>query len=988
MITRALVLGLAVLTAQAALAADERGPALLARDFALAAMGDDPALAAGFWTEGPARDVFLARFEHARTVRCRRVFGAVAMDVDVRGDAASALVEVDLAEWNAAGLAQAGPRAFRVELAHTPDGWRVAQWQTAEDWTASRIAGAASSEERRTLAEGVPDAARAGLPGALARAALRLMNQSRTDDGRALVALARELGEAAHDPAALAFASGAESVFVRQVDDDHPRAREVARQGLALAEESGDPDALAFALLRFGRTEKPFGRAEAEGALLRVLAMADAVEDPAVVALSATQLAQSHDDTGEHRTALRFALEAQRYARISGDAAALISANLNIGGSYLQIGDVEMAEPYYVAAYEAAQRAGYWYTAADAALILAQAMEVDTSALTEEMLQRRDPILTAGARADLLLQRAYRCAEDEPAAAEAALQEAFALAPGPQFSRWVVLAAIRYRQERYEETIDLIEAASGFSDALALERGNTRFMLALALQRAGRRDEAVEMLRRELAWFETTLATIPFSPRQLRTFVQRHHRLHETLVWLLYETGRTEEALATADSLKARVLRLLARGTPADVVLPPREAVAKAAAEKMVTRLNRALRTAAPEDRATVARLQDDLTRARTNLQRLEMAAQPAPAVRLRMASDAAAFATEPDTLGLQFVVSRDETLLFTFGGRRGGVRGHRIALSRDELTKLADALVESMEQRDPGWRRPAKRLYDALLAPVARELAGARTLIVVPQDVLWGVPFHALVDGKGRPLIDRTAVEYRLAMDLGEAQPAPHHPSGQTLLAFANPVGDAVRARERNLSPADIARSLPDAETEARSLRELYGGARTRVYVGAEAQEWRFKSEAPRARILHIATHAFADPAWPMYSALLFARPTASDGEDGILEAREIASMKLSAEVAVLSACETGRGEYDWDEGVVGLPWAFLAAGTPAVVVSQWKVASRSTAALMVEFHKRLRQPGTTPASALRGAQRTLRGQTRYAHPFYWAPFVTITGR
>ena len=103
---------------------------------------------------------------------------------------------------------------------------------------------------------------------------------------------------------------------------------------------------------------------------------------------------------------------------------------------------------------------------------------------------------------------------------------------------------------------------------------------------------------------------------------------------------------------------------------------------------------------------------------------------------------------------------------------------------------------------------------------------------------------------------------------------------------------------------------------------------------------------------------------------------------------MRFDADVAVLSACETGRGESDWDEGVVGLPWAFLAAGTPAVVVSQWKVASQSTARLMVEFHTRLRHSGTSPATALRGAQRALRKIPRYRHPFYWAPFVTITAR
>jgi len=76
--------------------------------------------------------------------------------------------------------------------------------------------------------------------------------------------------------------------------------------------------------------------------------------------------------------------------------------------------------------------------------------------------------------------------------------------------------------------------------------------------------------------------------------------------------------------------------------------------------------------------------------------------------------------------------------------------------------------------------------------------------------------------------------------------------------------------------------------------------------------------------------------------------------------------------------------EGVIGLSWAFLSAGCPTTVVSQWKTDSRSSSLLMIEFHRQLKS-GKSIAEALRQAELKLLNTARYRHPFYWAPFIVV---
>jgi CHAT domain-containing protein len=220
---------------------------------------------------------------------------------------------------------------------------------------------------------------------------------------------------------------------------------------------------------------------------------------------------------------------------------------------------------------------------------------------------------------------------------------------------------------------------------------------------------------------------------------------------------------------------------------------------------------------------------------------------------------------------------------------------------------------------------------------------------------------------------------------------AGSTLLAIGNPaLGVEALARTKTLLMDEELSPLPEAARQVLALQRMYGSRRSKTYIGAEAREDRFKSEASKYRILHLATHGVLNDHSPMYSYLMLAQ--ANNGkEDGLLEAWELMGLDLRAELAVLSACETARGRVGKGEGMIGLTWALFVAGVPTTVVSQWKVRSDSTTELMVEFHRRLRSQsarssaGRGAATALREAALKVKGNRRYRHPFHWAGFIVV---
>jgi CHAT domain-containing protein len=153
-----------------------------------------------------------------------------------------------------------------------------------------------------------------------------------------------------------------------------------------------------------------------------------------------------------------------------------------------------------------------------------------------------------------------------------------------------------------------------------------------------------------------------------------------------------------------------------------------------------------------------------------------------------------------------------------------------------------------------------------------------------------------------------------------------------------------------------------------MFEGARVRV--GADATESAFYEDAPRARILHVAAHAWADDAHPAYSGIVLSPTPGAAGsppaDDGLVQAWEVARTRLRADLVTLSACDTGRGRWRRGEGIVGLARAFRLAGARTLLVSLWAVDDAATADLMTRFYARLLE-GERPAAALRGAKLSL---------------------
>ncbi len=142
--------------------------------------------------------------------------------------------------------------------------------------------------------------------------------------------------------------------------------------------------------------------------------------------------------------------------------------------------------------------------------------------------------------------------------------------------------------------------------------------------------------------------------------------------------------------------------------------------------------------------------------------------------------------------------------------------------------------------------------------------------------------------------------------------------------------------------------------------------------------------RIVHLATHGLLNSEHPELSGVVLSLvDERGRSQDGFLRLHEIDNLKLSAELVVLSACQTALGKEVKGEGLVGLTQGFMYAGAARVVASLWSVDDRATAELMKRFYQEMLGNGLTPAAALRAAQVTMLREKGWSDPFFWGGFV-----
>ena len=314
----------------------------------------------------------------------------------------------------------------------------------------------------------------------------------------------------------------------------------------------------------------------------------------------------------------------------------------------------------------------------------------------------------------------------------------------------------------------------------------------------------------------------------------------------------------------------------------------------------------------------------------------------------------------------------------------------RSEIDRLAKSFI-SHTIKSADASQSAKALYNSIISPVVGERS--TSLIVVPDGSLYSLPFGALLNPKDEYLSQKLTVSsapsatvYYALQTASHSKLAskpflgidysPKQQGKEEIVVTANTRG-LFDLRGAHLS------ALPFAREEITTAAGMFGKAAVALN-GDEASEAALKAEPLRDfSVIHFAAHAVGNEVEPDRAALVLA---AGDGtDDGLWQAREIRRTRLNADVIVLSACDTGVGRLQGQEGVMNLARAFLTAGAKSVVASLWEVEDRSTATLMESFYHHL-TAGLTVSESLRQAQLDfIRDYGEKAVPYLWAGFEVI---
>lgn len=340
------------------------------------------------------------------------------------------------------------------------------------------------------------------------------------------------------------------------------------------------------------------------------------------------------------------------------------------------------------------------------------------------------------------------------------------------------------------------------------------------------------------------------------------------------------------------------------------------------------------------------------------------------------------------------ENHIFTFVVTAKDIQVYQQAKSSDfekNIAQLKMALKTPTGEQTvfEGFTAAAWYFYQQLMQPVVVQLNPTiEQLIIVPDGQLNYLPFQTFIrhqaDGRYQEarydtlsyLVQDFTLSYAysstLLLEMGKARDNKKQPV-QEFGGFA-PV---FRGEEGQQRGTEQLASLVNSWKEVTQIDSIVNGV---VFLEEAANKKTFLDRVADYRILHLATHAAVNDSFPSNSRIHF--------YDDFLTVGEIYNLPLSAELAVLSACETGTGRLQKGEGLMSLARAFAYSGCPSLVTSLWQVDDEQTAEVMIDFYEGLYQ-GQAKDVALRQAQLAYLKNSyqsyQHKHPFYWASFVIV---
>ncbi|WP_293053609.1 MULTISPECIES: tetratricopeptide repeat protein [unclassified Moorena] len=744
---------------------------------------------------------------------------------------------------------------------------------------------------------------------------------------------------------------------------DYPKAIENLQQHLEIAQEIGDRLGEANSLNGLGNAYHSLGDyPNAIKNFQQSLTIAGEIGDRLGEASSLGNLGLAYHSLGDYPKALEYYQQSLKIARAIGNRLGEATSLSSLGNAYHSEGDYPKALEYYQQSLTIARAIGNRLGEAESVngLGIAYHSEGDYPKAIENLQQSLKIARAIGNRLGeatslIGLGNAYHSLGDYPKAIEN-LQQSLTIA--------------RAIKNQPVKGISLNNLGLALFNSGDLEQAETTLTKAMVV---------MESLRSRLQDNDT----ITLSEKQSNTY----RNLQEVLI----ARNKTDAALEVAERGRAYALaKLLRKGLLPELDTPPTDFSLKK------------IKQVAQQQKATLVEYSISYD------QRISIwVIQPTGKIEWRLVQ------LPPDT-SLQQLLKNGYDCLADDGKCRSShssrqpSQGDWVKLKDDQFEERWEVVEVNPDEgtlrlKLPGWEegvtveRPItdvarivnspnikkprlQELHQLLIEPIADLLPfdeNAR-VVFIPHRELFSVPFPALQDQEGKYLIEKHTILTAPSIEvLGLThQKRKNLPnSAQTALVVGNPTMPEVPPAPGK-TPQQLS-ALKGAEQEAKYIASQLNA---QPLLGQDATEAIVKGQMPKARYIHFATHGLFDPKRiPGIGSAIALAP--SNGEDGLLTAEEIFDMKLSAELVVVSACETGVGHIN-SEGVIGLSRSFVAAGVPSVMVSLRLIPDEKTTELMTEFYRNLERTGDK-AQALRQAMLTMIPKS--GNPKDWAAFTLI---
>jgi CHAT domain-containing protein len=814
---------------------------------------------------------------------------------------------------------------------------------------------------------------------------------------------------------------------------DSQGAEKLYNESLKLAQRDGEREQEANTLSSLGMVYHALAREEeARQTLGRALSQQRALGNRNGESIVLNNLALVYSDTGQSQQALEALNQALSIMRELKDEAGVASQLRNLGTIYQGLGDYDGASSYYAQALETQKnfKDEYGQGLTHNSLGVLDLNTGNPRGAIREFEEALPIVKKYGDRAGeaIILSNMANASTDagDLTRAAATEQEALGIARETHDLNDEALAlhglgSVYERSGDLGRALDSVRQARVMWHQLHNENAETKAwsLLARIEQKQGNTDAGLEDADESIILLESQRAGLGSedlrayflasvgSPYQIRIdLLMEQQRLHPAMAYdrQAFETSERERARSLIDLL-AESHADIRRGIDPD--LRAQELAVERSLSSKASQM-RLLSSGGADFRELQVEI-EDLTAERERIE-----------ARIRGSSPAFAALTQPQPLNLsqiqKQVLDRNTTLLeYSLGEERSylflvtgtSFRAYELPKRVDIVRAVNDFYDEVADLRKDRTNLPtAAALSHVLLDPVAPLIRGRR-LVIVGDGELSGIPFAALPEpSTGKALI----IEHEIvtqpsasAIAILRRETAGRKRSPKEIAVIADPVFEARDERLNGFAPSavpevltaavrsgtrdgsDLAR-LTHTREEAEGILELTAPGKSLELLDFSANKAAVLGDRLSGyRIIHFATHGLIDATHPQLSGLALSlyddkgRPV-----DGFLRLNDIFGMRLSAQLVVLSACESGQGKLVGAEGLMGLTRGFFFAGAESLVVSLWKVDDAATGKLMGRFYQEmLGAPRQRPAAALRAAQIWMITHSQWQDPYFWAAFA-----